>query len=35
MSAFAVYPRQKWTEGMKRAVELGAKIYLERDLHKQ
>ena len=35
MSAFAVYPRQKWTEGMKRAVELGAEFYLQRELHKQ
>jgi hypothetical protein len=35
MSAFAVYPRQKWTKGMERAVELGAEFYLERELHKQ
>ena len=35
MSAFAVYPRQKWTEGMKQAVELGAEFYLSRELHKQ
>jgi hypothetical protein len=35
MSAFAVYPRRKWTEGMKRAVELGAEFYLQRELHKQ
>ena len=35
MSAFAVFPRQKWTEGMKRAVELGAEFYLQRELHKQ
>ena len=35
MSAFAVYPKQKWTEGMKRAVELGAEFYLQRELHKQ
>jgi hypothetical protein len=35
MSAFAVYPRSKWTEGMKRAVELGAEFYLERELHRQ
>ena len=35
MSAFAVYPRQKWTEDMKRAVELGAEFFLERELHRQ
>jgi len=35
LSAFAVYPRQKWTEGMKRAVELGAEFFLERELHRQ
>ncbi len=35
ISAFAVYPRQKWTEGMKRAVELGAEFYLQRELHQQ
>ena len=35
MSAFAVYPRQKWTKGIKRAVENGAEFFLERELHKQ
>ena len=35
MSAFAVYPKEKWTEGMKRAVELGAEYYLGKELHKQ
>ncbi|MGQ0797040.1 MAG: prenyltransferase/squalene oxidase repeat-containing protein [Methanobacteriota archaeon] len=35
MSAFAVYPRQKWTAAMGRAVELGAEFYLQRELHKQ
>ncbi|HYT18405.1 MAG TPA: hypothetical protein VEO18_09185 [Thermoplasmata archaeon] len=35
MSAFAAYPREKWTEGMKRAVELAAEFYLQRELHKQ
>ncbi len=35
MSAFAVYPRERWTEGMKRAVELAAEFYLQRELHKQ
>ncbi len=35
MSAFAVYPREKWTEGMKHAVELAAEFFLQRELHKQ
>lgn len=35
MSAFAAYPREKWTRGMKRAVERGAEFYLERRLHRQ
>jgi len=35
MSAFAVYPREKWTKGMKRAVERGAEFFLQRELHKQ
>jgi hypothetical protein len=35
MSAFAVYPRQKWTKSMKRSVEMGAEFFLERELHKQ
>ncbi len=35
MSAFAAYPRAKWTQSMKRAVERGAEFYLERKLHKQ
>jgi hypothetical protein len=35
MSAFAEYPRSKWTAGMTRAVELGAEYYLERRLHRQ
>jgi len=35
MSAFAVYPKRKWTKSMKRAVERGAEFYLERELHKQ
>ena len=35
MSAFAAYPRQKWTDGMKRAVEDAAEFYLQRELHKQ
>ncbi|MGI0078662.1 MAG: hypothetical protein ACRECH_03485 [Nitrososphaerales archaeon] len=35
LSAFAVYPRGKWTRGMKMAAERGAEFYLERELHKQ
>ncbi len=35
MSAFAVYPRQKWTRSMKHSVEMGAEFYLEREMHKQ
>lgn len=35
MSAFAVYPKQKWTRSIKRAVERGAEFYLKRELLKQ
>ena len=35
LSAFAVYPRQKWTRSMKLACERGAEFYLQRELHKQ
>lgn len=35
MSAFAVYPREKWTKSMKNVVEKGAEFYLERELHRQ
>ncbi len=35
LSAFAVYPRQKWTRSMKSAVERGAEFYLARELSKQ
>ena len=35
MSAFAVYPREKWTRGMKQVVEKGAEFYLEREMHRQ
>jgi hypothetical protein len=35
LSAFAAYPRSKWTAGMRRCVELGAEFYLERELHRQ
>jgi hypothetical protein len=33
LSAFAVYPTQKWTRRMKLAVERAAEFYLERELH--
>ena len=32
MSAFSVYPRQKWTRGMKDTVDRGLEFYLERRL---
>lgn len=32
MSAFAAYPRAKWTRSMRSAVERGAEFYLERRL---
>lgn len=35
MSAFAVYPRQKWTRSMKAAVDRGCEFYLERGLLRQ
>ncbi len=35
MSAFAAYPKEKWTAEMTRAVEQGAEFYLSRELHKQ
>ncbi len=35
LSAFAVYPRQKWTRSMKLACERGAEFFLERELHNQ
>jgi hypothetical protein len=35
LSAFAAYPRQKWTRGMKAAVERGCEFYLERGLYRQ
>ena len=35
LSAFAVYPRPKWTRSMKLACERGAEYFLERELHKQ
>jgi hypothetical protein len=33
LSAFAVYPRQKWTRNMKQSVEKGTEFFLERELH--
>jgi hypothetical protein len=35
LSAFAAYPRQKWTRSMKLACERGAEFFLERQLHKE
>jgi hypothetical protein len=35
LSAFAVYPRSKWTADMKSCVEKAAEFYLERELHLQ
>ena len=35
LSAFAVYPRQKWNKSMKLACERGAEFFLEKELHKQ
>ncbi|MFQ5553323.1 MAG: prenyltransferase/squalene oxidase repeat-containing protein [Thermoplasmata archaeon] len=35
LSAFAAYPRPKWTAGMRRVVERGAEFFLERELHRQ
>jgi hypothetical protein len=35
LSAFAAYPRSKWTRAMKDCVERGAEFYLDRELHRQ
>jgi hypothetical protein len=35
LSAFAAYPRARWTNAMAGAVERGAEFYLERELHRQ
>jgi hypothetical protein len=35
LSAFAAYPRSKWTRGMQGCIERAAEYYLERDLHRQ
>ena len=35
LSAFAVYPREKWTPRMQEVVEKGAEFFLQRELHRQ
>jgi hypothetical protein len=35
LSAFAAYPRAKWTPGMRDVVEKAAEFYLERELFRQ
>jgi hypothetical protein len=35
MSAFAVYPKQKWTRSIRRAIARGAEFFLERELYRQ
>ncbi len=35
LSAFAVYPKDRWTPSMERCVEKGAEFFLERQLHRQ
>ena len=35
MSAFAVYPRARWTRGMRDCVEKAAEYFLEKELHVQ
>ncbi len=35
LSAFAAYPKSRWTNSMKACVERGAEFYLEKELHKQ
>jgi hypothetical protein len=35
MSAFAAYPKQKWTRSIKQALEKGAEFYLKRELHRE
>ncbi|MCI4372753.1 MAG: terpene cyclase/mutase family protein [Thermoplasmata archaeon] len=35
LSAFAVYPREKWTTAMHTVVERGAEFFLQRELHVQ
>jgi hypothetical protein len=35
LSAFAAYPRSKWTSAMRVCVEQAAEFYLDRELHRQ
>src|SRR5271170_4299680 len=35
LSAFAAYPRSKWTPAMTECVERAAEFYLDRELHRQ
>ncbi len=35
MSAFAVYPLEKWTKEMEETVQKAAEFFLQRELHKQ
>ncbi|MCL4324454.1 MAG: hypothetical protein M1144_03200 [Candidatus Thermoplasmatota archaeon] len=35
LSAFAVYPRTKWTAAMTDCIDRGAQYYLEHELHRQ
>ena len=35
LSAFAAYPRRRWTSEMTAVVERGAEFFLERELHRQ
>jgi len=35
LSAFAAFPREKWTPAMKDRVERAAEFFLERELHRQ
>jgi hypothetical protein len=35
LSAFAAYPRSRWTAGMQRCVDLACEFFLERELHRQ
>ncbi len=35
MSAFAIYPREKWTKAMEETVQKAAEFFLQRELHVQ
>lgn len=35
LSAFAVYPRSRWSRAMEASVERGVEYYLDRELHRQ